>query len=151
MHFCKIWKALLKNWARHAHFNFKTFWQEIQIWVHLESSNFVKSCLQLRSSTGKNLVLISQTTFEWSKIDHFYVSFPHLQGKNLLKSYLVGEEMIIKNGQSWITQKWFEISTPNFHQFKISWDFNFSQNLKVVAHKILYCMGLDLSHIGSLI
>ena len=71
MHFCKIWKALLKNWARHALFNFKTFWQEIQIWVHLESSNFVKSCLLLRSLIGKNLALISQTTSDLFKNNQF--------------------------------------------------------------------------------
>ena len=50
--FAKFWRHSSKNWASHAHFNFKMFW-------HQEPSNFVKSCLLLWSSTGKNLVLIS--------------------------------------------------------------------------------------------
>ena len=33
-------------------------------------------------------------------------------------------------GWFWITQMWFEISTPNFHQLMYPWVFNFVQNLK---------------------
>ena len=91
------------------------FWQEIQIWVHQEPSNFVKSCLLLWSSTGKNLVLISQTTFDYFKNNQFFLD---ILGPVLIKLTRNWLETIITrpkmSRQNWLFLNWS----------KVVWDIN---------------------------
>ena len=47
-----------------------------------------------------------------------------------LFSFQLGRELKVKNVQNWISQKWFEISTPNFHQLLTSIGTHFVSNLK---------------------
>ena len=44
--------------------------------------------------------------------------------------YVVGDTWTTKNLKIWISQKWFEISTPNFHQLSTSIGTRFVLNLK---------------------
>ena len=44
--------------------------------------------------------------------------------------YIVGDTWKAKNLKIWISQKWFEISTPNFHQLLTSIVTRFVPNLK---------------------
>ena len=56
--------------------------------MHQKSSNLAQSGYLLRLTTGENLVLISQTTFEKLKFEHFSLSIPSLVGKKILfKNY----------------------------------------------------------------
>ena len=66
--------------------SFRGFWQEIQIFGTLETSNFLQGGFLSRLTTGENLVLISQTTFEIFKIRDFFSSkCPPLGKKKFLK------------------------------------------------------------------
>ena len=59
-------------------------------------------------------------------------SFP-LAYKNSFRKlflYAKGKELEWKNDKIWISQKWFEISTPNFHQLLTSIGTHFVPNLK---------------------
>ena len=47
--------------------------------------------------------------------------------------YIVGKELEEQNGQIRITQKWLEISTPNFHQLLTSMETRFVQKIKVIG------------------
>ena len=69
-----------KNGPARSIRSFRHFWREIQIWRHLEPSYLVQSGYLLRLTTGENLVLISQTTFEKLKFEHFSLSIPSLVG-----------------------------------------------------------------------
>ena len=69
-----------KNGLARSIRSFRHFWWEIQIWRHLEPSYLVQSGYLLRLTTGENLVLISQTTFEKLKFEHFSLSIPSLVG-----------------------------------------------------------------------
>ena len=64
----------------------------------------------------------------------FQVS-PTMYKNNFQKlfSYIVGDTWKRKNLRFWISQKWFEISTPNFHQLLYSWEINFPPNLMLLA------------------
>ena len=61
-----------KNGPARSIRSFRHFWREIQIWRHLEPSYLVQSGYLLRLTTGENLVLISQTTFEKFKFLDFF-------------------------------------------------------------------------------
>ena len=52
-------------------------------------------------------------------------------GKLIL--YQVGKELKEKKPQISISQKWFEISTPNFHQLLTSIGTHFAQEMKAVG------------------
>ena len=55
---------------------------------HQKPSKLVQSGYLMRLTTGENLVLISQTTFEKLKFEHFSFSIPSLVGqKTLFKNY----------------------------------------------------------------
>ena len=69
-----------KNGPARSIRSFRHFWREIQIWRHLEPSYLMQSGHLLRLTTGENLVLISQTTFEKLKFQHFSLSIPSLVG-----------------------------------------------------------------------
>ena len=47
--------------------------------------------------------------------------------------YLVGDELNTQNLQFWISQKWLEISTPNFYQLSTSMKTRFVQKIKVIG------------------
>ena len=47
--------------------------------------------------------------------------------------YIVGDTWKTKNLRFWISQKWFEISTPNFHQLLTSIGTHFGLNLKAFS------------------
>ena len=47
--------------------------------------------------------------------------------------YLKGTKSESQNGQSRITQKWLEISAPNFHQLLTSMKTRFVQKIKVIG------------------
>ena len=59
-------------------------------------------------------------------------SFPLAYKNNFRKLFLYakGKELEWKNVKFWISQKWFEISTPNFHQLFTSIGTHFVPNLK---------------------
>ena len=79
-------------------------------------------------------MLIPQTTFEKLKFKHFSHLIPSLVGKKIVSKkyffYQLGRELKEKNVQISISQKWFEISTPNFHQLLTSIGTRFVPNLK---------------------
>ena len=60
----QIWRVQLKKCARYAHSKFLTFLAGNPNLRHEEPSNLVQSGHLLRFTTGENLVLMSQTTFE---------------------------------------------------------------------------------------
>ena len=47
--------------------------------------------------------------------------------------YLFGDELKGQNLQFWISQKWLEISTPNFYQLSTSMKIRFLQKIKVIG------------------
>ena len=55
--------------------------------------------------------------------------------KNFQKLFLYakGKELEWKNDKIWISQKWFEISTPNFHQLLTSLGTRFVPKIKVLG------------------
>ena len=59
----------LKNYARHALLKFEIVLAGNPFWVKLGTPNLVKSWKLIGTLTGDNLMLISQTTFELSKIN----------------------------------------------------------------------------------
>ena len=76
---------------------------------------------------------ISNHFWEIQNLTFFHSnSFP-LAYKNSFRKlflYAKGKELEWKNDKIWISQKWFEISTPNFHQLLTSIGTHFVQNLK---------------------
>ena len=67
-----------------------------------------------------------------------FLSFkvPSLRYKNNFQKlflYVVGDTWKTKNLKIWISQKWFEISTPNFHQLLTSIGTHFVLNLKALG------------------
>ena len=62
--FQKIWRMLLEKWCCHVLDHFKLLKGVAASFFKVHPSNFVKSWLLIRSFTGKNLVVISQSTFE---------------------------------------------------------------------------------------
>ena len=77
---------------------------------------FCQKLVFIGTLTGKNLVSISLTILEKFKIEDFVFSIPHLVGKISSIFYLLGEEIKRQNLQFWISQEWFEVSVPIFHQ-----------------------------------
>ena len=59
----------LKKCARHAHFHFELPKGMAVFLSELCPSNLVESWKLISTTTGENLVSISQTTFEWFKIN----------------------------------------------------------------------------------
>ena len=76
---------------------------------------------------------ISNHFWEIQNLTFFHSnSFP-LAYKNSFRKlffYIVGDTWKTKNLKIWISQKWFEISTPNFHQLLTSIGTHFVPNLK---------------------
>ena len=64
MTFHKVWMLWLQKWACHALENFKIVLAGNPFWMHPKTSNLVKSCYLMRLITDKNLVMISQFSFE---------------------------------------------------------------------------------------
>ena len=62
----RVW---LKNYARHALLKFEIVLAWNSIWVKLGTTNLVEIWQLIGTITGENLILISQTTFELSKIN----------------------------------------------------------------------------------
>ena len=75
MTFHKVWMLWLKKWACHTLGKFKIVLAGNPFWVHLKTSNLVKSCNLIRLKTGKNLVVISQFSVEWFKYYWFFHSY----------------------------------------------------------------------------
>ena len=75
MTFNKVWMLWLKKWACHTLGKFKIVLAGNPFWVHQKTSNLVKSCNLLRLISGKNLVVISQFSFEQFKYYWFFHSY----------------------------------------------------------------------------
>ena len=71
----------LKKWAIYALLKIKIVLAGNPFWVHLEAPYLVESWILMGTTTGKNLVSISLTILEKSKIEDFVSLFPHLVGK----------------------------------------------------------------------
>ena len=68
--------------------SFLHFWREIQILSTYDLDFLHKAGFLLRLTTGKNLVLISLTTFEKFKIEHFVFSIhPQIGIKIVFENY----------------------------------------------------------------
>ena len=92
-------------------------------WVPIEVNNWWKFGVDISNHFWE----IQNLTFFHSN------SFP-LAYKNSFRKlflYAKGKELEWKNDKIWISQKWFEISTPNFHQLLTSIGTHFVLNLKV--------------------
>ena len=66
----------------------------------------------------------------------FFFKVPPTRYKNSfwkLFLYLFGDELKGQNLQFWISQKWLEISTPNFYQLSTSIKTRFVQKIKVIG------------------
>ena len=87
----------------------------------------------MRLTTGKNLVLISITNSHLFKFEHLFFSIYLQLGKKILIFYLVGGKLKRQNIWFWISQKWIEISTPNFHQLLTSMKTRFALKIKVIG------------------
>ena len=121
-------QALLKFWIVFAGNPF---------WVKLEAPKLVESWILISTTIGENLVSISQTTFEKFKFNQI-LSLPLDNQSYILylwisKMYHWFLQWTINLGWFWITQKWFEILTPKFHQLMYPWVFNFPPNLLSLA------------------
>ena len=91
-------------------------------WVPIEVNNWWKFGVDILNHFWE----IQNLTFFHSN------SFP-LAYKNSFRKlflYAKGKELQWKNVKFWISQKWFEISTPNFHQLFTSIGTHFVPNLK---------------------
>ena len=91
-------------------------------WVPIEVNNWWKFGVDISNHFWE----IQNLTFFHSN------SFP-LAYKNSFRKlffYIVGDTWKTKNLEFWISQKWFEISTPNFHQLFTSIGTRFVLNLK---------------------
>ena len=76
---------------------------------------------------------ISNHFWEIQNLTFFHSnSFPLAYKNSFWKLFLYakGKELEWKNDKIWISQKWFEISTPNFHQLFTSIGTHFVLNLK---------------------
>ena len=62
-------------------------------------------------------------------------SFPSWYKNSFWKLFLyqLGKDLKEKNAQILISQKWFEISTPNFHQLLTSIGTRFASNMKALG------------------
>ena len=100
----------------HAHRKFLMFLAGNPNFEHLWPWFSVQIGFLERLTTGENLVLISQSTFEKFKINRFVFSMCLQLGKKILTFYLVGGKLKRQNCWFRISQKWIEISTTNFHQ-----------------------------------
>ena len=66
----------------------------------------------------------------------FFLKVPPTRYKNNFQKlflYQLGKELKEKNVQILISQKWFEISTPNFHQLLTSIGTRFAPNMKALG------------------
>ena len=93
--------------------------------VPIEVNNWWKFCVDISNH------------FWEIKIWAFYSlkSFPIWYKNNFQKLFLyqLGKELKEKNVQISISQKWFEISTPNFHQLLTSIGTHFAPNMKALG------------------
>ena len=79
---------------------------------------------------------ISNHFWEIKNWNFFGLSLPPSWKENSfwkLFFYIVGDTWKTKNLRFWISQKWFEISTPNFHQLLTSIGTHFVPNLKALG------------------
>ena len=75
----RVSRVWLKNYVRHALLKFEIVLVGNPFWVKLGTSNLVESWKLMSTTTGKNLVLISQTTFEKFKINQNLLFSLYLQ------------------------------------------------------------------------
>ena len=71
----RVSRVWLKNYVRHALLKFEIVLAGNPFWVKLGTPNLVESWKLMSTTTGENLVLISQTTFEKFK-NNQNLSFP---------------------------------------------------------------------------
>ena len=99
--------------------SFRCFWWEIQI----QCTKSLQIWYKVGTYWGEQLVKIwcwyLKSLLRNSNFKIFCLpSVPHLEKNSFWKLFFfqVGDTWKTKNLKFWISQKWFEISTPNFHQ-----------------------------------